>query len=183
MGPNGSGKSTFLRMCALLERPDSGRIDFMDGDTLLDNTAALTRRITLLLPTVGVFNTTVYENVAYGLRIRKVKKPEIEEKVALALKTVSLEDKAKHRALTLSSGETQRMGLARALVISPDLLILDEPTAAVDAENSRAIEGILLNIKHSLKATIIFATHDTHLAESAADTILAVSGGLLAEIA
>ncbi|MCG6553914.1 MAG: ATP-binding cassette domain-containing protein [Candidatus Magnetominusculus sp. LBB02] len=182
VGPNGTGKSTFLRMCALLEKPDAGTIDFLHGDRALDKSDGIMRRITLLLPSVGVFNTSVYENVAYGLRVRKCKNTEIEQRVAALLKLVGLHDKMKRRALTLSSGETQRMGLARALAIAPEILMLDEPTAAVDTANYKAITDILLSVKHSMKTTIIFATHDVKLADNIADRVVTVSDGLLMEI-
>lgn len=177
MGPNGSGKSTFLRLCALLELPDEGKIDFLDEDIVLEHGLALRRRVTLLLPSVGVFNTTVYENIAYGLKLRKVNKEEIEEKVLNAAEIVGLKDKLRRRAVTLSSGEAQRMGLARALAISPSVLFLDEPTAAVDAKNSIAIENIIHNITDTLKAVIILSTHDRELASRAADAILTLRNG------
>ncbi|MBF0555620.1 MAG: ATP-binding cassette domain-containing protein [Nitrospirae bacterium] len=177
MGPNGSGKSTFLRLCALIEKPDSGKADFLDEGIVLEHDLALRRRITLLLPSVGVFNTTVCENIAYGLKLRKVNKAETEQRVLNALELVGLKDKMRRRAVTLSSGETQRMGLARALAISPSVLFLDEPTAAVDSKNSKAVEEIIQNIRHTLKATIILSTHDAGLAERAADTILTLRDG------
>ncbi|WP_420266416.1 ABC transporter ATP-binding protein [Candidatus Magnetominusculus dajiuhuensis] len=177
MGPNGSGKSTFLRLCALIEKPDSGKADFIEEGVVIEHGLALMRRITLLLPSVGVFNTTVYENIAYGLKLRKVNKAEIEHRVLNAAEMVGLKDKIRRRAVTLSSGETQRMGLARALVISPSVLFLDEPTAAVDAKNSKAIEEIIQNMRHTLKATIILSTHDAGLAERAANTILILRDG------
>ncbi|MBF0516786.1 MAG: ATP-binding cassette domain-containing protein, partial [Nitrospirae bacterium] len=181
MGQNGSGKSTLLRMCTFLEQPDSGKVDYLQHDTVLENNLALRRRITLVLPSVGVFNTTVYENVAYGLKLRKASKAKIEEEVLNAIEMVGLKDKIRHRAVTLSSGETQRMGLARALAISPEVLYLDEPTAAVDAKNSETIQEIIINIRHTLKTTIILATHDTGLAAVAADTVLSLRDGRLIE--
>ncbi|MBF0458654.1 MAG: ATP-binding cassette domain-containing protein [Nitrospirae bacterium] len=177
MGPNGAGKSTFLRLCALLERPDEGKIDFLDEDVSLEHDLSLRRCITLLLPAVGVFNTSVYENIAYGLKLRKVNKAETEETVLNAAEIVGLKDKLRRRAVTLSSGETQRMGLARALVISPSVLFLDEPTAAVDAGSSIAIEEIIQNITHTLNAAIILSTHDRELADRAADVILTLRNG------
>lgn len=110
-GPNGSGKSTFLRICALLENPDSGKINYFDGDRALANDLNLRRRITLLLPDVGVFNTTVFNNVAYGLKIRGLKKKQIKEKVHEALQFVGLLHKKDQNALTLSRCLSDHMNL------------------------------------------------------------------------
>ncbi|MEO5360507.1 MAG: ATP-binding cassette domain-containing protein [Nitrospirota bacterium] len=181
MGQNGSGKSTLFRLCTFLEQPDSGRVDFLEGGTVLENNLALRRRITLLLPAVGVFNTTVYENIAYGLKLRKISRTEVEERVQNAAEMVGLKDKLRRRAVTLSSGETQRMGLARALVISPSVLFLDEPTAAVDAKNSKAIEEIIQSIRHTLKAAIILSTHDAGFARRVSDKVLTLRDGRLTE--
>lgn len=184
MGQNGAGKSTLLRLCAFLEQPDSGRVDFLEGGAVLENNLALRRRITLLLPAVGAFNTTVYENIAYGLRLRNVSRSEIEEKVLNAAEMVGLKDKLRRRAVTLSSGETQRMGLARAIVISPSVLFLDEPTAALDAKNSKAIEEIIQSIpsiRHTLKAAIILSTHDAGFARRVSDKVLSLRDGRLTE--
>ncbi len=117
MGPNGCGKSTLLRICALLEQPDSGELAFLDDGSPLSQDLLLKRRITLVLPRTGVFNSTVLQNAAYGLKLRGVHHREIEKKVARALAFVGLGHKVRQHARTLSSGETQRLGIARALVI------------------------------------------------------------------
>src|SRR4030042_3475178 len=100
-GPNGSGKSTFFRICALLEVPDRGEVNYYSGGTVLGKTIELRRRITLLLPKVGVFNTTVFKNVAYGLVLRKMSRAEIAERVNKALDFVGLTRKKNQKALTL----------------------------------------------------------------------------------
>lgn len=171
-GPNGSGKSTFLRICALLENPDSGKINYFDGDRALANDLNLRRRITLLLPDVGVFNTTVFNNVAYGLKIRGLKKKQIKEKVHEALQFVGLLHKKDQNALTLSSGETKRMGIARAIVLEPKVLFLDEPTASLDQENTEIIENIVIQLKQKLNSIIIIATHDKDTAKRVGDFLL-----------
>jgi len=177
MGPNGSGKSTFLRICALLERPDSGEIGYTAADTLLQQDIALRRRITLVLPRIGVFNTTVFKNVAYGLNIRAVKRKEIEERVGRILAFVGLEKRRGQNALTLSSGETQRLGIARALALEPEVLFLDEPTASVDQENTEIIESIILAMKKEGRTTVIMTTHDREQAERLADRLLVMKHG------
>jgi tungstate transport system ATP-binding protein len=177
MGSNGSGKSTFLRICALLESTDSGEIAFTAGDTLLQQDMGLRRRITLVLPRIGVFNTSVFKNVAYGLKIRGVHYAAIEQEVDRTLAFVGLEHKKKQHALTLSSGETQRLGIARALVIEPEILFLDEPTASVDQENTEIIESIVHAMKKQGRTTVIMTTHDREQAERLADRLLIMKHG------
>lgn len=177
MGPNGSGKSTFLRICSLLERADSGDLLFFDGPSPLPPDLFLRRRITLVLARTGVFNTTVFKNVAYGLAIRNVRKRDIRQRVLKALAFVGLEHKINQHAPTLSSGETQRLGLARALVIEPEILFLDEPTASVDEENSLIIESIIQMMKKDGRTTVIMTTHDRDQAERLADRVLVMRDG------
>ncbi|MDA8433271.1 MAG: ATP-binding cassette domain-containing protein [Nitrospiraceae bacterium] len=179
-GPNGCGKSTFLRIAALIEQPDSGTIGFFSDDKRVDADLRLKRKITLVLPKVGVFNTSVFKNVAYGLTIRGIGKQETEEKVKKVLEFVQLSHKTRQNALTLSSGETQRLGIARALVMGPDILFLDEPTASVDQKNSRIIEEILLKMKQESGPTVIMTTHDQSQAKRLADTLLVIRDGVLA---
>ena len=182
MGPNGSGKSTFLRICALLESPDRGEINYFSGNDMLKTNIDLRRRITLVLPGLGLFNTTVFRNVAYGMRIRGIKNKEIEEKSFSALEFVGLTHKKDHNALTLSSGEKQRLGIARTLVIEPDVLFLDEPTASVDEENTEIIEKIILDMKKDGGTTVIITTHDIQQAERLSDKVLILRNGSFFEI-
>ena len=177
MGPNGSGKSTFFRICTLLEEPDAGEVRFLSGTEIIKNDVRLRRRITLLLPRVGVFNTTVFKNVAYGLSIRDMKGNEIKDKVDKALDFVGMTNKKNQNALTLSSGETQRLGIARAIVLEPEILFLDEPTASVDQENTAAIEDIILRMKKKGGSIVVIATHDMSQAERLADRLLLVKEG------
>jgi tungstate transport system ATP-binding protein len=179
MGLNGSGKSTFLRICSLLENPDDGDLSFISGGTPLPQNLALRRRMTMVLARTGVFNTTVFRNVAYGLRIRGERREEIEKKVNQALAFVGLENMAGQRALTLSSGETQRLGIARALVTEPEILFLDEPTASVDEENTGIIESIIRRMKEGGRTTVIMTTHDRDQAERLADVLLLMKDGMI----
>jgi tungstate transport system ATP-binding protein len=181
MGRNGCGKSTLLRICALLEKPDSGDMAFFSGASPLPQDLALRRRITLVLARTGVFNTSVFNNVAYGLNIRGVSHPEVERKVTQTLDFVGLAHKKNQRALTLSSGETQRLGIARALVVGPEILFLDEPTASVDQENTEIIESIIKTMRKDGTTTVILTTHDREQAERLADCLLVMQQGTLAE--
>uniref|UniRef100_A0A7C5KBE9 ATP-binding cassette domain-containing protein n=1 Tax=Thermodesulfobium narugense TaxID=184064 RepID=A0A7C5KBE9_9BACT len=177
MGPNGSGKSTFLRICALLENPDEGNVNYFLGRDILKKDIELMRRITLLLPKVGVFNTTVFKNIAYGLKIRGIKGNGMKEKVYKALDFVGMSHKSKQNALTLSSGETQRLGIARAVAFDPEILFLDEPTASVDQENTILIEDIILRMKKKGDSIVIITTHDISQAERLADWLLIMKDG------
>jgi tungstate transport system ATP-binding protein len=176
-GPNGSGKSTLFRALALLEQPDSGRVEYRDGGQVLAAGLELRRRITLVLPRTGIFNTTVYKNVAYGLKIRGIARFESQARVNDALLAVGLAHKKGQRASELSSGETKRLGIARALVINPEVLFLDEPTANIDPANTEIIEDIILKMKQERQATILMITHDPAQAQRLGDDLLFMQNG------
>ena len=180
MGPNGSGKSTFLRICALLEQADGGTVTYTENNAALAPDMAMRRRITLVLPRIGVFNTTVYRNVAYPLRVRGLPHAEIESRVNKTLAFVGLDRKKTQQAHTLSSGETQRLGMARALVLDPEILFLDEPTASIDEENTRIIESIIEDMGKQNRSIVLMTTHDTAQAERMSDRILVMERGVLA---
>jgi len=177
MGPNGCGKSTFLRICSLLEPPDAGMLSFTDDERPLPHTLELQRRMTLVLPRTGVFNTTVFNNVAFGLTVRGLQARAIKENVQRVLDFVGMNHKEKQNARTLSSGETQRLGIARALAIDPEILFLDEPTASVDEENTAIIESIIGNLNKGGRTMVIMTTHDKDQAERLADTLLYMKAG------
>jgi len=181
-GPNGCGKSTFLRICSLIETPDRGEVSYLSDGNVVQTDLGLRRRITLMLPRVGVFNTTVFKNVAYGLRIRGIKGMEREEKVNRALEFVGMSHKSAQNARTLSSGETQRLGIARALVTEPEILFLDEPTASVDQKNTQIIEDIILKMKEKHPSIVIVTTHDKAQAERLADYLLLIREGKIVSI-
>jgi tungstate transport system ATP-binding protein len=141
----------------------------------------LKRQITLVLPQIGVFNTTVFKNVAYGLHLRSVPKKETRERVERLLRLVGLLEKEDHQAMTLSSGQVRRLGLARALVIEPKVLLLDEPTASLDPGNAAIIDAAIYDLRERRTTTIIMATHDFTQARELADRILVVEQGQLRE--
>jgi tungstate transport system ATP-binding protein len=179
MGPNGSGKSTLLRICALLERPDRGAVSYRDGGTKLEEDISLRRRVTLVLPRAGIFNASVFNNAAYGLKVRGVPKRKMTERANEALRTVGLLDKAGQNALTVSSGESQRLAMARAMVLEPDVLFLDEPTASVDEENTEIIEKLILDMRTRGAPMVVMATHDREQAQELADEIITMKKGRL----
>ena len=177
MGPNGSGKSTLLRICALLEPVDSGIITYAAGADALPHDMSLRRRITLVLPKVGLFNTTVFKNAAYGLTIRHIGGGELTRRTSAALEAVGLAHKINQKARTLSSGEAQRLGLARAMAVEPELLFLDEPTASIDEDNTKIVEDIILAMKKIGRTTVIMSTHDREQAARLADTVVMMREG------
>ena len=182
LGQNGSGKSTFLRIAALLELPDAGEVRYGDNHVALPHDLALRRRITLLLPRIGVFNTSVFRNVAYGLKIRGRRGQEVEDRVNDALGCVGLLHKRRQNALDLSSGETRRLGIARSLVIEPEVFFLDEPTANLDPKNAEIIEQIIFSMKIAGKSTILVVTHDPAQAHRLGDHPLVMDHGQIAPL-
>lgn len=179
MGENGSGKSTLLRICALLESYDAGKIVYTLNGKIMPLDINLKRKITLVLPEVGVFNSNVYSNVAYGLKIRGVDKPDIHSKVNRALELVNLSHKKKQNALSLSNGEKQRLAIARMLVIDPQVVFLDESTAYVDHKSKDIIEETLFTLKKENHSIIVMATHDKAFASRIADHLLVLKDGSL----
>jgi tungstate transport system ATP-binding protein len=176
-GPNGSGKSTLFRILALLSRPDRGAVSYLDQNGVIEDNLALRRRLTLVLPRTGIFNTTVFNNVAYGLKVRGVDRATIEARVHDALLAVGLGHKKWQRALELSSGETKRLGIARALVINPEVFLLDEPTVNLDPANTEIIEAIILKMKQERQATILMITHDPVQAQRLGDDLIFMQDG------
>jgi tungstate transport system ATP-binding protein len=139
---------------------------------VLKNDINLKRRITLVLPKIGVFNTTVFNNVSYGLKIRGLSKGEITDRVHSVLDAVGLTHKKSENALTLSSGETQRLGIARALATEPEILFLDEPTASLDPQNTTIIEELIFRIRKQNSMIIVMVTHNIFQAKRLADQVL-----------
>ncbi|MBN2655304.1 MAG: ATP-binding cassette domain-containing protein [Nitrospirae bacterium] len=181
MGPNGCGKSTLLRICSLLESPTSGSISYYAGDNELAYDMRLRRMMTLLLPDIGIFNTTVLKNVEYGLKIRGLSRKSIYDASCEALELVGLTHKMSQNALLLSSGQKRRLGIARALVIKPRLLMLDEPTSAIDVENTEIVESAILRIKQERSSTIILSTHERTQADRLADKVVFVENKRLSQ--
>ncbi len=160
IGPSGVGKSVLLRLLNLLEEPTSGEIYF-DGRALRENERLkLQRRMTLVFQKPVLFNTSVYENVAYGLRVRGENRRSIAEKVKKALEVVGLKDYEHKGARNLSGGEKQRVAIARAMVLAPEILFLDEPTSDLDPRNVAIIEELVKYINREFKTTIVLATHN-----------------------
>lgn len=183
VGPSGAGKTTLLRLLDLLEEPSSGHILFNDVDTSIHDKDRLTlrRQMGMVFQRSVMFNTSVYDNVAYPLRIRGIKNG-IDRRVNEVLELVGLEGFERRHALTLSGGEAQRVSLAQAMVFQPRLLLLDEPTANLDPRNVSIIESIITKINHQEQVTIVMATHNIGQAEQIASKVAILREGVLAEV-
>lgn len=176
LGPSGAGKTTLMRILALLEEKSSGEYLF-DGMRVDSSTVHPLRfKVTMVFQKPVLFNTSVYENVAFGLKARKVPREEVRRKVAQNLRMVGMEGFEKKNALQISGGEGQRIALARAFAINPDLLLLDEPTANLDPANVATVEDIIRKI-NGFGATIVIATHNIPQVERLADNILFLLDG------
>jgi tungstate transport system ATP-binding protein len=178
LGVNGAGKSTLMRIMAGLENPDAGVIAL--NDTMAD-AKTLRSSSTLVFQKTAMFTMNVYDNLSYGLKIRKVPREEITRRVCGALDTVRLSGFEKRRAKKLSSGEQQRVALARAFLLEPQVLLLDEPTANLDPNSATIIERAILNRK-SEGHIIVMATHNLSQARRMADTIVHIYNGEVVEV-
>jgi len=168
LGPNGSGKTTLLRIMAGIEKPTSGEMRFKGAKVGDGNLNDLRLKTTMVFQKTALFNTSVYKNIAYGLRLRERSKKETDQKVREVLKTVKLEGYEKRPAKKLSGGEQQRVALARALALDTEVLLLDEPTANVDPKNVSIIEDVLSWVNREKKTTMVVATHNMFQAETLA---------------
>ena len=176
LGPSGSGKTTILRMIAGLETPDSGDI-IIDG-VRVNVLAASKRGIGFVFQNYALFRyMTVYDNIAFGLRVQKADKKKIDERVRELIKLIGLEGLEKRYPSQLSGGQRQRVAFARALAPNPQLLLLDEPFAAIDAKVRKELRSWLREMIEKLGVTSIFVTHDQDEAIEVADEIIITNKG------
>lgn len=179
LGVNGAGKTTLMRILAGLENPDSGKILFNNQNTSEKNLRQIS---TLVFQKTAMFTMNVYDNLAYGLKIRKVPTDEIAKTVPEALAAVRLSGFEKRRAKKISGGEQQRIALARAFLLDSNVLLLDEPTANLDPNSATIIEKAIVSKKNSQRI-IIMATHNLNQARRMADEIVHIHNGEIVEVA
>lgn len=179
VGPNGAGKTTLLKILDLLEDPTSGKIlfDGMPVDYPAKDKVALRRKIGMVFQQTVLFNMSVYDNVAYPLKVRGLDESSVKQKVKGALGLVQMNGFEHKNALALSGGEAQRVAIAQALVIEPDLLLLDEPTANLDPRNVSIVEEALSYVNRESRTTIIMTTHNMFQAENLARRIALLNEG------
>jgi len=176
VGVNGAGKTTLLKILGGLDVPTSGKVLFQSQEVTLD---LMRSHCTMVFSRSVMMGGSVYENVAYGLRINAAPSIEIPTKVASALAAVNLEGFEKRNARKLSSGEQRRVAIARALVLERDVLLFDEPTANLDPANAMIIER---SIKESVRSKVVlFSTHDLSQARRLSDRIVHLYRGRVVE--
>ena len=160
VGPNGSGKTTLLHLLAFLASPRKGEIRFFGETPSAKRLRPLRLRASLLLQSPYLFDTTVFRNVAWGLKLRGVPAEARERKVRSALEQVGLSRYEHHPAAALSGGEAQRLALARLLALDTEVLLLDEPTSHLDRESRTRIEETLMERVRDRSTTVVLSTHD-----------------------
>jgi putative spermidine/putrescine transport system ATP-binding protein len=181
LGPSGCGKTTTLRMIAGFEEPDEGRV--VIGGRDLTHVPVHHRDMGMVFQSYALFpHRTVAENVAFGLRMRKVAKPEANARVAAALAQVKLEGYEERRPAELSGGQQQRVALARAIVIRPPVLLCDEPLGALDRKLRQAMQVELKELQRALGVTLVFVTHDQEEALAMSDRIGVMNAGRLEQV-
>ena len=181
LGPSGSGKTTILRMIAGLETPDNGDI-IIDGK-VINNVPASKRGIGFVFQSYALFRyMTVFENIAFGLRVLKKSDSEIRDRVAELVKLIGLDGLENRYPSQLSGGQRQRVAFARALAPNPQLLLLDEPFAAIDAKVRQELRHWLKEMIAKLGVTSIFVTHDQDEAIEVADEIIIMNKGRIDQI-
>jgi ABC-type Fe3+/spermidine/putrescine transport system ATPase subunit len=182
LGESGSGKTTLLRLIAGFEQPSSGQI-WMSGERL-DTLPPYKRRVNTVFQNYALFpHLSVRENVAYGLRVKSTPNSQIAARVENALGMVKMGDFAEARPATLSGGQQQRIALARALINRPELLLLDEPLSALDANLRKQMQSELKSLQREIGIAFLFVTHDQDEAMALSDRIALLRNGALEQVA
>lgn len=181
LGPSGCGKTTLLRTIAGFHSPDSGEIRF--GDRVVNSIPPHQRETGMVFQNYALFpHLSVYDNVAYGLRARRISRTETAGRVAEILKSVQLEDLEHRFPSQLSGGQQQRVALARALVISPQILLMDEPLSNLDAKLRVSMREEIRRIQKRMGITTIYVTHDQEEAMAVSDQIAILNRGRLEQV-
>lgn len=181
LGPSGCGKTTTMRMIAGLEDITEGEIWI--GDRLVNKLEPKDRDISMVFQSYGLYpNMTVYENIRFPLKVRKVPAEQHHERVMAASKMVELDDFLQRRPAALSGGQRQRVALARAIVREPNAFLMDEPLSNLDAKLRVSTRAQIKNLHHTLKRTTIYVTHDQIEAMTLADRVVVMSKGLVQQV-
>lgn len=181
LGPSGCGKTTTLRLIAGFYQPDGGEICF--NDRVVNNIPTAQRGIGIVFQNYALWpHMTVAQNIAYGLKIKKVNPDEIKQKIAEGLEKVGLSGMGNRYPGQLSGGQQQRVALARALVLNPEVLLLDEPLSNLDAKVRMKVRAEIRQIQQDLKITTIYVTHDQEEALTLSDRIAVMRDGLVMQV-
>ncbi|MFC1807464.1 ATP-binding cassette domain-containing protein [Candidatus Omnitrophota bacterium] len=183
VGPNGSGKSTILRLLAFLEKPDRGDL-FLDENRILysgNDKERLRARIGFVQQSPYLFNISVFENVALGLKIRRYSRKDISLKVNVALGRLRIEDLKMRRVRSLSRGEYQKVAIAQVLVLEPEIILMDEPAASVDAHSTICIEEVVKGIQRRTNSIVIMTTHSLTQAYRVSPEIISMREGRIVD--
>jgi spermidine/putrescine transport system ATP-binding protein len=181
LGPSGCGKTTLLRMLGGFENPTAGEIHL--SGARVDQLPANQRQFNMVFQRYALFpHLNVWENVAFGLKMKKVESSELKIRVQDALALVQMDQMGKRDIATLSGGQQQRIALARALVNRPKILLLDEPLSALDLKLRQQMQVELLSLQRSLRHTFIFVTHDQEEALTLSDRIAVMNGGVVEQV-
>ncbi|MEI7766862.1 MAG: sulfate ABC transporter ATP-binding protein, partial [Phycisphaerae bacterium] len=181
LGPSGSGKTTLLRIIAGLEYADAGQVLF-DGEDATERHARQ-RNVGFVFQHYALFrHMTIFENVAFSLRVRKTPRDEVQHRVMELLKLVQLENTAQRYPSQLSGGQRQRIALARALASRPRVLLLDEPFGALDAKVRKELRRWLRKLHEEIHVTSLFVTHDQEEALEVADRIVIMNKGRIEQV-
>ena len=181
LGPSGCGKTTTLRIIAGFLQQDSGDVIF-EGKNI-NGVPAFKRQVNTIFQRYALFpHLNVYENIAFGLRLKKCKEKDIKEKVSEMLTLVNLKGFGPRKIDSLSGGQQQRVAIARALAVNPRVVLLDEPLGALDLKLRKDMQIELKNIQQKLGITFIYVTHDQEEALSMSDTVVVMNGGVIQQI-
>lgn len=185
IGPNGSGKSTLIRLINLLERPDGGKIYF-NGSEITDtgiNSIDIRKKMSVVFQEPLLFNTSVYSNLIMGLKIRKIRLSEAKDRIDYYIGKLKIGDLLNRGTRNLSGGEKQRVSLARALVLDPELLLLDEPLANIDQSSRESLRSDLFKVLKNYGKSVVYVTHDRNEAMILADNIAVMDKGRVLQFA
>jgi molybdopterin-binding protein len=186
IGPNGSGKSTLLRIINLLEKPDTGELTFWNGDHLSSMSRLekkeLSHQMAMIFQEPLLFKRSVKANIAYGLRVRRLPREEKDKRVREMLERLDLGGFSERDAMTLSGGEAQKVTLARAMVLRPRLLLMDEPLASLDVPTRKMLRHDISYLVREMGVSAVYVTHDYHEVLEIADRLAVLIDGSLLQV-